>query len=358
MISTLEQALAGLPAAPPASDQVRRLADLVDGDLPLQGFLEQLLPQLCDLFAAPAAVAWMKVQGAVFGVRYRMEVLLPTALLQKKHERLVQFAWHQKRAMIAEPTLKPVPNNARPERFKKSDPISENASGQAQSEVSPRAADSSISAVPNRLKNTLNADDSSQHDVQNPTDFPLLFAPILHLSDPIAFIEIVLPAQPVPLTTAQKQLYLRAIQLVAERVYGGLKRRMSMPVAQLSQASRELSNLVGQLHSFQMQIQRTIEMKLEQFQGWSFESLADNQEFARLVHQILDSNGLRVVCPECGHPAILRCLRAGNAKHGVFVYDHYLESGRTFHGGPTTFPALKVIGKPARRTTATPASDG
>ena len=112
MISALEQALAGLPASATAREQVSRLADLVDGDLPLQGFLEQLLPQLCELFAAPAAVAWMKVQGAVFGVRYRMGLLLPTAILQKRHERRVQFAWHQKRAMIAAPASSGSPHRA------------------------------------------------------------------------------------------------------------------------------------------------------------------------------------------------------------------------------------------------------
>lgn len=340
MISTLEQALASLPTSGSSVELVHRLADLVDSDLPLQGFLEQLLPLLCDLFSAPAAVAWMKVQGAVFGVRYRMETMLPTASLQKKHERLVQFAWFQKRPMIAEPS------SAGPQRqhSQKMDAIT---IAQLQ-----QTATDSISNENPQSRQPSRHEEKSESEGQNPTDHPLLFAPILHLSEPIAFLEVVLPAHPVPLVPAQKQIFLRTIQLVAERVYGGLKRRMTMPTAQLSQATRELSSLVGQLQAFQTQIQRTIEMKLSQFQGWSFESLADNQEFARLVHHILDSHGLRVVCPECGHPAILRCLRAGNAKHGAFVYDHYLESGRTFHGGPTTFPVLKVVGKPARRTTA------
>jgi hypothetical protein len=345
MISSLEQALASLPTAGTSADQVRRLAELVEGDLPLQGFLEQLLPQLCDIFSAPAAVVWMKVQGAVFGVRYRMEPFLPTTAHQKKHERLVQFAWFQKRPLMAEPSQMPLSG---------SDP-----------QANMRGALGTIQYAPVRssiedrqLSSEFSSEaDRSHQDAQNPTEHPLLFAPILHLSEPIAFMEIVLPAQSVPFTTTQKQIYLRALQLVAERVYGGLKRRMSMPAAQFAQAAKELSSLVGQIHSLQVQIQRTIEVRLAQFQGWSFESLAENQEFARLVHQILDSHGLRVVCPECGYPAILRCLRAGNAKHGVFVYDHYLESGRTFHGGPTTFPAIKVVGKPARRTAATPATE-
>jgi len=346
MISSLEQALASLPSSKTSSEQVLRLAELVDGDLPLQGYIEQLLPQLCDMFAAPAAVAWMKVQGAVFGVRYRMELLLPTDAHQKIHERLVQFAWFQKRPLIAEPSFPIAAHN----KLVESDEDS-----QSTRQATPVGTRHRERMPPKELQNAL---ESTHHEAQNPTEHPLLFAPVLHLGEPIAFIEIVLPIQATPLTTAQKQVYLRTIQLVAERVYGGLKRRMSMPVSPFSQAVRELNSLVGQLHSFQVQIQRTLEMKLAQFQGWSFESLADNQEFARIVHQILDSHGLRVVCPECGNPAILRCLRAGNAKHGVFVFDHYLESGRTFHGGPTTFPLLKVVGKPARRSTIAPPAEG
>jgi hypothetical protein len=299
---SLQQTLDSLLQSNDAGTQVRRLAELIDGDLPLQGFLEQLLPLLCCLFDGHAAVAWMKTQSAVLGVRYRMESLLPTAAHQRKHEQLVQFAWLQKRPLLAEPA-------------------ESNASG---------------SLAPG--------------EAQNPTNHRMLFAPVLHLSDPIALIEVVLPKQSAKLNAQQKQQYLRSIQLVAERVYGGLQRRMMMPEARLSQASRELLALSGQLQALQTQIQHTIEAKLMQFRGWSFGSLTENQEFAKLVHQLLDSHGLRVACPECGNAAILRCLRAGNSKNGVFVFDHYLDSGRTFHGGPTTIPLLKLVAKPARRS--------
>lgn len=305
---TIQQALNALPSDDqgPSSSEVRKLGELVDGELPLQSFLEQLLPRLCSLFGGSAAVAWMKAYGAsdaVFGVRYQMDQLLNSVAAQHKHERLVQLAWQQKQSMLAEPTPR---------------------SGQSAAAVTPASA-------------------------SNPTGFPLLFGPILHLGEPIALLEIVLPQDQGPLTPAQRQLYLRGISLVAERVYAGLRRRMTMPAATIRQAVEQLEQMSGEIQTLQLQIRRNIERRLQQFHGWTFQSLADNQAFAKMVHQILDSHGLRAICPECGHPAILRCLRAGNAKHGAFVFDHYLDSGRTFHGGPTTVPLIRVVNKPARR---------
>jgi hypothetical protein len=37
---------------------------------------------------------------------------------------------------------------------------------------------------------------------------------------------------------------------------------------------------------------------------------------------------------------------------GVFVFDHYIDRRRTFHGGGSTMPAVRVLAKPARRATA------
>ncbi len=301
----LHQALLDLPHEHrgPSVVQVKKLSKLIDGDLPLQSFLEQLLPAMCELFSAKAAVAWLRAQGApgaIFGVRYRMDDLLNTSAEQKKHERLVQLAWTQKQAMLAEPT----PAGRRP---------------------------------------------SSENPGNNPTTHQLLFGPVLHLSEPIALLELVLHESPATLTQTQRKLYLRGVQLVADRVYGGLRKRMSMPAATLAQATQQLEQIVAQSESLQQQIRLNIEARLQQFHGWSFGSLEENQQFAKSVHQILDSYGLRVQCPECQNPAILRCLGAGNAKHGVFVFDHYLESGRTFHGGPTTVPLIRVVPKPARR---------
>ncbi|MCA9193168.1 MAG: hypothetical protein KDB03_15450 [Planctomycetales bacterium] len=303
-LQDLHQALQDLPVEShsPSATQVKKLGNLIDGELPLQSFLEQLLPQLCDLFAAPAAVIWMKAQGspgAVFGVRYQMDQLLNSINEQKKHERLVQLAWQQKQPLLAEPSHRKLP--------------------------------------------------STSIGTENPTGFPLLFGPILHYGDPLALLEIALNPTQNPLQSDRRQIYLRTVQIVAERVYGGLRRRIAMPAASIERASEILQSLEGEVEAQQELIRRAIESRLQQFHGWSFGSLTENQTFAKSVHQLLDSHGLRVQCPECGHPAILRCLRAGNAKHGVFVFDHYLDSGRTFHGGPTTMPRVQVVPKPARR---------
>ena len=295
----LQQALQNLPnaVAQVSTANVRELGRLVDGDLPLQSFLERLLPQLCSMFEAPAAVAWMAhgASGAVFGVRYRMDELFGSIAEQKKHEQLVQLAWRQKQTLLAEPSAK-----------------------------------------------------TKSGAVDNPTGYPLLFGPVLHLGEPVALLEIVLKRGE-QLSPTQRQLYLRCIQLVSDRVYGGLKRRMTLPAATIGQATGQLNSLTLEVQTLQLQIRQSIEARLQQFHGWSFASLAENQEFAKMVHQLLDSHGMRVKCPECGNPAILRCLRAGNAKHGAFVFDHYLETGRTFHGGPTTVPMIHVVAKPARR---------
>lgn len=311
-IQGLRQALHELPnlTKGPTAAQVRQLGELIDSELPLQSFLEQLLPEVTALFGGVAAVAWMKAQGApgaVFGVRYRMEGVVSSVTEHKKHDRLVQIAWQQRQPMLAEPTRR----------------NTESESGEE--------------------------DENSE---SNPTDHALVFGPVLHAGDCIALLEVVLDKSDEALTKPEKQLFLRAIQLVAERVYGGLRQRMSMPEPTLGQAVEQMTQLRNEIESIQQQIVRTIEGRLLQFHGWSFGTLQENQSLAKMIHQLLDSHGLRVQCPECKNPAILRCLRAGNSKTGAFVFDHYLESGRTFHGGPNSVPLLKVVAKPARRASA------
>ncbi|MGN6133030.1 MAG: hypothetical protein ACTHOU_00965 [Aureliella sp.] len=302
-LEILQDALQELPndSAVPTATQVKRLAKLIDGDLPLQPFLEQLMPQLCEIFSAVAGVAWLRAhaaQGAIFGVPYQMDRIIQTALDQKKHEKLVQLAWQQRQTMLAEP---------------------QTGSGR-------------------------------KGAATNPTSHALLFGPVMHLSEPIALVELVLKEFETPLTPSHKKLLLRSIQLIAERVHGGLRQRMMLPGATIGQALDQVRQLGEEIGVLQQQIRRAIEARIQQFHGWTFGSLEENQRFAKMLHQLLDNHGLRVECPECQHPSILRCLRAGNAKHGVFVYDHYLDSGRTFHGGPTTVPLLRVVTKPLRRT--------
>ena len=108
----------------------------------------------------------------------------------------------------------------------------------------------------------------------------------------------------------------------------------------------------AEIEAFKEAISRSMEVTLNSYTGMSFGSLRNNQTFTRTVHELLEGYGLRIACPECGAPAILRCQSAGNSKTGVFLYDHYLETGRTFHGGPSTFPRVKIVPKPPRRRKA------
>lgn len=302
MDAELQQVLQSLPPAPPTqplrSPQVAQLAQLVDSELPLQAFLEQLLPQLCALFSGTAAVTWMKAHGtsdAIVGVRFQMDKLLPTVAEQKQHERLVQTAWRQTHPFLAQ----------RPD---------------------------------------------------NTTGHWLLFAPIAHCDEPLALLEIALgssagnPTHELPPT--QQKLLVRAAELVAQRVYFGLRQRIALPPPSIANAVNHLDKLTDEVRLLQQQIQQRIEQRLQRFHGWTFNALPDKQAFAKHVQQMLESHGLRVECPECGHAAILRGLRIGNAKHGAFVFDHYLDSGRTFHGGSTSVPLIRVVPKPARRAAA------
>jgi hypothetical protein len=335
MDAELQQALLSLPAARPPHAarpaQVAKLASLVDSSLPLQAFLEQLLPQLCSLFSGAAAVTWIKAHGtsdAIVGVRYQMDKLLPALADQKQHERLVQLAWRQPRPLLVERTDLPQDAAATSTTLPSGTPLelpagSDNTAGVSTSGVS-----------------------------ANTTGHPLLFAPIVHLDEPLALLEVALGVPADELTSAQRQVFIRAIELVAQRVYGGLRRRIALPPPSIDKAIAQLESLTGDVRALQQQIRQRIEGRLQQFHGWAFNSLADKQAFAKLVQNMLESHGLRVECPECGHAAILRGLRVGNAKHGAFVFDHYLDSGRTFHGGSTAVPLIRVVPKPARRAAA------
>ncbi len=109
---TLEHALQELPGgqALPAASHIKRLAGLIDGEQPLQPFLEQLVPQLAEIFSAVAGVAWLKAHAAgdaIFGVPFQMDRVIQSPLDQKKHEKLVQLAWQQRQPMMAEPQVGP-----------------------------------------------------------------------------------------------------------------------------------------------------------------------------------------------------------------------------------------------------------
>ncbi|MEY4566366.1 MAG: hypothetical protein RLY14_1336 [Planctomycetota bacterium] len=291
------QSEANLPKRQTAN-WLKKMERIVSSDLTLQPFLEQLLPFLVTSFSAQGGLIWLRPHGghgSWFALRHRMEPIQFAPQEAKKHELLVQFAWQQRRPLILAPKSK--------------------TAGQ------PR----------------------------NPSDYSLAFAPVVHWGEPIALLELVMLSHNAPADIAAQRLFLQALQVASEQIQQGLRSRMNLPAATISQATHAVDSLKEEIRSYEESLRKSIEARLRQFQGWAFGSLQENQAFAKMVHELLDQHGLRVQCPECGNPAILRCLKAGNSKNGVFVFDHYLDDGRTFHGGPTAVPALTLIGKPQRR---------
>ena len=116
-----------------------------------------------------------------------------------------------------------------------------------------------------------------------------------------------------------------------------------------SETRETLSQLQQELNRLQRSIRLAIQSQLQKLTGKSFASIAENRELARSIHEMLESHGLRVQCSECGHPAILRVSPRKGCDHGVFVFDHTIDGKRTFHGGRTVFPEIRLVSKPARR---------
>ena len=110
-----------------------------------------------------------------------------------------------------------------------------------------------------------------------------------------------------------------------------------------------MAELHQELNRLQRTIRLAIQAKLEQFAGRSLGSVRLNREWAKSIHELLDSHGLRVMCSECGRPAILRVSPRPGSAGGVFVFDHTIEGRRTFHGGRSTMPQLHLVAKPARQ---------
>lgn len=118
----------------------------------------------------------------------------------------------------------------------------------------------------------------------------------------------------------------------------------------MTDASERLSQLQQQINRLQRTVRQTIEAELVKFSGQSFGALTANQAVVIMIQEMLEAHGLRVRCPECGHPAILRCSGRPGVAHGVFVLDHTIEGRRTFHGGYSLLPEFRLIAKPPRRT--------
>lgn len=88
---------------------------------------------------------------------------------------------------------------------------------------------------------------------------------------------------------------------------------------------------------------QAIEHLLAEKAGKEFLSLQARQAFAADIRERLQRVGLRIECPKCSQPAMLRATLAGDSIDGVFKFDH----ASTGHGGSGTLPTgLKVIDAP------------
>jgi hypothetical protein len=277
------------------------IRDLASADCDLQDFLDSFLHHLMLLYAATAGAIWFREVG-----QRRLSARATSGCdrlgfdgeLNKRHEDLLQYALSQANALLVKPYAAPTA----------------------------RAAAS------------------------NPTDSFVLLGPIDSHGDRIAVVELFLGPTPLRCqTTAERHRYVLWLDHLLSFLCLGIEERFLGNLAPLQPALVNLAATRAEIEAFKQAIMVSLEVTLNSFAGWNFGSLQNNRTFAKSVQELLDSNGLRVECPECGAPAILRCQSAGNSKTGAFLYDHYLDRGRTFHGGPTTFPRLKLVPKPPRR---------
>ena len=107
-----------------------------------------------------------------------------------------------------------------------------------------------------------------------------------------------------------------------------------------AESNATLGELQQQLNRLQRKVRLTIQTQLASITGRSL--IASIQE-------VLEGHGLRIQCAECGHPAILRVSPRPGSSTGVFVFDHTLDGRRTFHGGGSVVPAIKLVAKPPRK---------
>jgi hypothetical protein len=174
--------------------------------------------------------------------------------------------------------------------------------------------------------------------------------PIVHQESALALVELFLgPTPQRGQTPLLRGKYVEWLEYLVGILCDGIERRFLAAGKPLQAALLSLDAAAEEAERHQGEIRKGLERTLHMLAGQNFGTLQANQELAGRVHQLLESKGLRVKCPECGAPAILRCQGTGNSRTGVFLFDHYLESGRTFHGGPTTFPCVTVIAKLPRR---------
>ncbi|MEM1226788.1 MAG: hypothetical protein AAGJ40_13900 [Planctomycetota bacterium] len=114
------------------------------------------------------------------------------------------------------------------------------------------------------------------------------------------------------------------------------------------ESQRVLSGLKQELNRIQRTVRRTLEAKLHPLQGQNLGDLQANRDLAESIQALLDTHSLRIRCPQCDQPAILRVSPRKGMPGGAFVLDHTIEGRRTFHGGTSGVPMIRLTAKPSR----------
>jgi len=279
----------------------QRIKALPSSATDLQDFLDEYLRNVVQLYAATAGAIWFcepQDRRLVMKTQVGLERLGLDGEFQQPHEQLVHHALGSARAYLVRPFSAP----------------------------------------------------GDGANVSNPTDSFLLLGPIESQGEQIGVVELFLgPTPPRGQTSGDRNRYVLWLDHLVELLRQGIRLRYLGSSAPLQPAMVNLEATKAEIGAFKDAIRTSLEITLNSYAGWNFGSLQNNQTFAKTMHNLLDENGLRVACAECGSPAILRCQAAGNSKTGVFLYDHYLATGRTFHGGPSTFPRVTLVAKPPRR---------
>lgn len=155
---------------------------------------------------------------------------------------------------------------------------------------------------------------------------------------------------------AQSQENLEAANHLQAAIQSSLHAALQLPTVDPRANADPLEQLTSQVHLVQRSIRQTIELYLNRRAGEDLGDVTAMQSFATQLHELLDAHGLRVRCPECGHAAILRCSGAATDQRSNFVFDHYIDGRRTFHGAGSLLPRLRILNKPPRRKRASATS--
>lgn len=288
---------------------LRALEKLIAKSMTFPAFLDEYLRCVMEIYAGTAAAIWVRGQGGD-DLQLKAQINFGALGLDGEYERAhLDLLRHALQTSPAEPFL-----------------------------VKPySAAASGVTA-------------------SNPTDSFVVLGPVDNQGDVVAVVEVFLGPKPARARTTRDRasyvlLLKRLIWILCRRIECELDRGAA-PQQALERASRQLAGCRAGIELHQRAIQRGIEGTVRSLAGVNCGSFEANRALAKSVQELLAENGLRVACPECGEPAILRCQRAGNSKTGAFQFDHVLSGRRTFHGGSSSFPLVAVVPAPKRRSRA------